>query len=463
MDGQNGDSPLTTLGQRLRRARRERGLSQEALAEPEFTKGYISALERGAVRPSLKALELLARRLERPIGEFIGAASAPVGEPDPDALAEDLNYELNYATMLIHTRQVEEARTCIADAERRAQPHLEQLPVGVRYRLPYLRGMAHLQLGEPVPAQAELEAALTLVVREQKAEETARVRNLLGVAHFQEGNPQFALAQHKQCLDAIVEGKARDPNLRLSVYQNLANDYWALDDTAQAIGIYREALRVLEDLNDLERQAGIYWGMSMAYRAEGQRDEAKEYAAKALHIYEATENRTAAASISLNLARIMNEQHEYAEAQRLLDYSRGFLVGTGDQLLLSTMYQNYAELALLRGELDQAAADAEQSVHLSRAMYEAMAAAPQQARANATRTFAQALHIAAQVEERRGHAEAADTLFQEALDRIGQTTFYETAYQINFSYAETLEARGSHTQAMNYYRSAALIHQHHRR
>jgi hypothetical protein len=49
----------------------------------------------------------------------------------------------------------------------------------------------------------------------------------------------------------------------------------------------------------------------------------------------------------------------------------------------------------------------------------------------------------------------------EVLERIGQTTFYETAYEINFGYAEILEARGAHTQAMNYYRAAALLRRSH--
>ena len=45
MGGPTAPSRLDALGQRLRAARRERKLSQEALAQPEFTKSYISAVE----------------------------------------------------------------------------------------------------------------------------------------------------------------------------------------------------------------------------------------------------------------------------------------------------------------------------------------------------------------------------------------------------------------------------------
>jgi transcriptional regulator with XRE-family HTH domain len=67
MDPGLAPNPLATLGERLRQARLERGLSQDALAQPEFTKSYVSAVERGKARPSLKALELMARRLGIPL------------------------------------------------------------------------------------------------------------------------------------------------------------------------------------------------------------------------------------------------------------------------------------------------------------------------------------------------------------------------------------------------------------
>ena len=52
-----------TIGARLRRLREERGLSQRALASPGIGYAYISRVERGDRRPSLKALRQLASRL----------------------------------------------------------------------------------------------------------------------------------------------------------------------------------------------------------------------------------------------------------------------------------------------------------------------------------------------------------------------------------------------------------------
>src|ERR1051325_8563674 len=47
-----------TVGERLRRLRAERGLSQRDLAGPGVSYAYISRIEAGARRPSVKALQI---------------------------------------------------------------------------------------------------------------------------------------------------------------------------------------------------------------------------------------------------------------------------------------------------------------------------------------------------------------------------------------------------------------------
>jgi ribosome-binding protein aMBF1 (putative translation factor) len=52
-----------SIGQRLRRLRQERGLSQRQLAQPGVSYAYISRVEAGARNPSEKALRALAPTL----------------------------------------------------------------------------------------------------------------------------------------------------------------------------------------------------------------------------------------------------------------------------------------------------------------------------------------------------------------------------------------------------------------
>src|SRR5207249_11612179 len=64
-----------TVGERVRAARHALGLSQAQLAGDELTKGFISQVEAGLVRPSLRSLQIIASRLGRSLDYFIGDES----------------------------------------------------------------------------------------------------------------------------------------------------------------------------------------------------------------------------------------------------------------------------------------------------------------------------------------------------------------------------------------------------
>ena len=57
------NAPPETIGQRVKRLRLERALSQRDLAEPGVSYTYVSRIEDGTRQPSLMALRTLADRL----------------------------------------------------------------------------------------------------------------------------------------------------------------------------------------------------------------------------------------------------------------------------------------------------------------------------------------------------------------------------------------------------------------
>ena len=65
------DAAAVRLGQRLRKARLARNLTQSEVAQQRFSVSYISAVERGQIRPSLGALEKLSERLRVPLSDLL--------------------------------------------------------------------------------------------------------------------------------------------------------------------------------------------------------------------------------------------------------------------------------------------------------------------------------------------------------------------------------------------------------
>ena len=59
------------LGQRLRQARLDAGLSQRQLCGEEITRNMLSQIENGSARPSMDTLRYLAGQLGKPVSFFL--------------------------------------------------------------------------------------------------------------------------------------------------------------------------------------------------------------------------------------------------------------------------------------------------------------------------------------------------------------------------------------------------------
>lgn len=78
-----------TMGERIRQARQEAGLSQRELAGEMMTRNMLSALEHDGANPSVASLKYLAQKLCKPIGYFFGEEPPRVAEAEEMALARE--------------------------------------------------------------------------------------------------------------------------------------------------------------------------------------------------------------------------------------------------------------------------------------------------------------------------------------------------------------------------------------
>src|SRR5438477_7614897 len=117
-DASVGEQPVPqpeTVGERLRRLRLERGFSQRDLSAPGVSYAYISRIEAGARRPSVKALRMLAAKLGV-TAEYLETGS------DLDAFeARELQLaDLELRQRLEGEAPIEELKAILAEAEAQA-------------------------------------------------------------------------------------------------------------------------------------------------------------------------------------------------------------------------------------------------------------------------------------------------------------------------------------------------------
>src|SRR2546421_2110245 len=113
------------LGARIREAGKEMGISVANLAGTDFSRAFINQIELGRARPSMRTLEILAERLQRPIEYFLQS---------PDLSSAALELALTEGHTKLQRNQFQEAKELMTSLIARPE-----IPVEVR-----IRAMAHL-------------------------------------------------------------------------------------------------------------------------------------------------------------------------------------------------------------------------------------------------------------------------------------------------------------------------------
>lgn len=433
-----GKAVAARVGTNIREVRTRLGLTQAQLAAPEFSISYISAIERGKIRPSLKALSILAKRLDVPLtflleGSPAGAAEArAVGYSPADSGPDQrIDVELLQANVLIHQHAFKEAEQLLAAI----QP--ERITTDQAYRLFLLRGQIHLGVNEFQEAVVDLRSAVSQGEGMNDIEYIERARNLLGKAYFSLYNYTLAMENHQRSNTAIENGFISDPIFALDVYSNLANDYFRLGDLEKAITFYHRALAALEEMNrDSRGFAQKYMEISLSYKAADKPTMARDYAMRSLALYEMRDEQRIVGLTHQRLGKALERQNDLDGAEG--EYKRAITIERelDDEISVSVCLTSLAELLLKRGSVKEARREAQEALKFARSSKDAQ-------------TQGQALMTLAQIEHQSGDFEAADKLFAQALEQLDASDAHEIAASAYFRFANLLEQRGDVQGSLN--------------
>ncbi len=426
-----GKAVAARVGTNIREVRTKLGMTQAQLAAPEFSISYISAIERGKIRPSLKALSILARRLDVPLtflleGSPAGAAEArAVGYSPADSGPDQrIDVDLLQASVLVQQGAFGQAELLLEPI----QP--ERITIDQVYRLYFLRGEVHLGAGEFQEAVVDLRQAVSQGEALNDSEYIERARNLLGKAYFLLYNYTLAVENHLRCNVAIENGQITDPVFSLDVFSNLANDYFRLGDLEKAIVFYHRALETLDSIDrDSKSFAQKYMDISQHYKSVGKLAMAREYATQSLAIYEMRDEQRLVGMTHLRLGKALERQNDLDGAEQ--EYRQAITIerDLNDEVSASICHTSLAELLLKRGQTQEAEQEAQEALKFAQSSVDAQ-------------TQGQALIALAQIRHQAGDFAAADQHFTQALELLDASNAHEIAASAYFRFANLLEERG---------------------
>ncbi len=433
-----GKAVAARVGTNIREVRTKLGMTQAQLASPEFSISYISAIERGKIRPSLKALSILARRLDVPLtflleGSPAGAAEArAVGYSPADAGPDQkIDVDLLQASVLVQQDSYKQAEQLLAPI----QP--ERITTDQVYKLYLLRGEVHIGLNEYQEAVVDLRQAVSQGEAINDSENTERARNLLGKAYFSLYNYTLALENHLRCNHAIENRAINDPVFSLNVYSNLANDFFRLGDLDNAVSYFHRALALFEDMErDSLSFAQKYMEISQQYKNAGKLTIARDYAMRSLALYEMRDEQRLVGLTHQRLGKTLERQNELDAAEQ--EYRRAIVIESelGDPIASATCHTSLAELLLKRGDIQEAEQEAQEALQYARTSGDPQAQG-------------QAFMALAQLRHQTSDYATADELFTQALELLDAAHSHEIAAAAYFRYANLLEERAEVQRSLN--------------
>lgn len=419
------------LGRRLRSIRVARGLTQGEVVGDTMSVAYLSRLETGARKPTVKALSALAARLDVTIDALL--AVEPGQDPDEVRLA------LDYAELALESGEPAEAAQHLDAALSRVG---DVAGTGLRERAKLLHARSLEAAGQEDEAIIELE----MLLDDSTVSEVSRIKAGIALSriHRETGDLGRAITCGEEVLSQLRTAglEASDEAVQLSV--TVAAAYFERGDTAHAVRLCSKAISQAETLESPRARASAYWNASVMQANRGDIAAAVPLAERALALLSEGQDARNLARLRTEVGRLQLELDPPA-----VDEARENLTQAASEMEWSSASPTdrawtllgLARAAYLSGELEQAR-DLIGEVKVTSGGHAPLAEA-------------EALTLAGRTCAAEGRMEQAADYYQQAVLRLSAIGADKAAAQSWFDLAALLESVDLAEAARDAYRRAA--------
>lgn len=345
-----------TLGQRLKQARQALHMTQEELAKPGLTKGFISLLEHDRARPSVQTLELLAQRLKQPVSYFLDDAHPAVSLKLLEALGSRGRAEL------IRHRYEDAVKTF---ADMRDLAASQQEP---RMEMYAIVGTGEALLGQRLHEEARTELRDALE-RGRAAKDPAvecRALHGLGWVEHRTGHYVRAAELYRSALAIVPSLPAPDATLHGEIWAHLGTVFMHLGRLDESAEAYTQAQQIFTDATLPERIGGILFSIASVRHLSGDYDEALLLLERARVLLEQYEDLDRLSRVRNNLGIVLMEVGRSAEALEHFSVSLSIKRRLNDATGECRTTSEIARCHLAIGNMPEARTAAERALALSR-------------------------------------------------------------------------------------------------
>lgn len=400
------------VGHRIKTVRTQRGMSLAQVGGDDLSRSFLSLVESGRSRISLRALAIVAERLQTPISHFLQDEDAQrAAELALDFAEVELERDRPAATI-----QTIEGNTAF-DLDPRAQ---------------WLLGRALMARGDTGAAVTTFRRAAGLARSAGDDHFTAEVLFSLGGSLYASDSYDEALTYLREGLDLVLRGP-ENPSLQARLYIVLGHVHYVRNEFEQAISQYDRALELFGSVYDLTKMGAVFSAMSLASRKQGDLDAALRYSKQSVAAFRLIRDQKLLAAELNNMAMRHAERGELDDA---IDRAQESVQRAHDIGAADTEAYARGTLALVlfrQGRTD----DAEREASAAEAL----------ATTDTPLALVDAQLVRANIAALRNDPQRVDELFHQAIETLRalghQTRLADTTLQYSFLLRERGDIEGA--------------------
>lgn len=293
------------LGEKIREIRRKMRLTQAQLGGQEFSKSFISQVEKGQTRPSLRSLRIIAARLNQPLSVFLDDETQPPKVPS----------ELHLALETAHTYH--------------AQGRLDEALIQYKRAIAaagadsFVKADVYYDLAQVCTRLGKPEQAIDFLlygVDEANAAKAPRLHIMLlrslAIAYISRRSFDQAKRILVQSLRVLRQMEFHDHCLQINIIEMLAEVRFSLSEYTEARELLIEAIELSK--KEYYRFPTLCRLMGRVCTSMGRFEEAEYFTDKAIQIHTLMDNESEARLSQIDKAILMKRSGKNEAGKKLL-------------------------------------------------------------------------------------------------------------------------------------------------
>jgi len=327
---------ILSLGEKIKRKRKELKMTLKDLAKDRITPGQISLVESGRSNPSMDLLEYLANSLNTTVEYLM--------ESEESQAEKICTYYEQLAESYIISGEYEKSEVYIDEALKYTEKYNLEYKKAKCY---FLRAEINMNKEEFAIAQQLLMSANVIFIKNNKYEEI--IKSFLNLAKITLHLKAYHSASSylKQADKVYTDNNIGNDFLLGEIYYNMAKVSFTIEQVEESKKYANLAKDKFNEIQNKKQYASSLISLSDEYNRKDDSVNAIKYSTKALEVYKEIEKSNTISSIENTLGKLFYDFNEVDEAFKHFEISKEIRVRNNDDELVDTLInlcKNYIKI-----------------------------------------------------------------------------------------------------------------------